>query len=550
MDAEKLSEITARIDACAKSAVRTLAFEQDWQSGLLRQVEAVHSTQRLLQDEFTTVRDETVFWEELWTRTWHVRRQWEKMQRAAARRGPAAAALIKKNLDRCCKELYCWSRLFATEKAPRKPSASHFQLGIDRSRPDCRELHERIEGLYESIKRQGAFPAVRQNVDTPPGKNVNFAIIYGGGWNVSAYSVMRAAADAGDMFVLVAFDHQGNSLFRKSGRRSVRVAPAGLMLDPQGRYALSSFRKPPVLHFVCPHEWSGQAPHEIGVPVLRSDLTLRYVDNKHLTTRALLEYRKNAGFRFNLIDEEFLPCPDFPADMDALARRAEKAVESLQQRGVSEIVVKPTRGEEGRDTEFFKIPSETGAAVCHGIETALNGGALMQERIMPGGGIDYNWRVFVAALPGGEPEIAGRFARVVHGDSVEMTAGDDMIERAGMTREEGQSLLKRIDTAALHAFRAVSRYSQLHMQDFPAAPLGGAGSYAIPYFLGIDLIGDARIMEINGNEVAGMWTDDRLYPETAGRTSRSVLRSARLAAGAYREALEAGVNTDSKGFFE
>ena len=69
------------------------------------------------------------------------------------------------------------------------------------------------------------------------------------------------------------------------------------------------------------------------------------------------------------------------------------------------------------------------------------------------------------------------------------------------------------------------------------APLGG-GSYAVPYFLGVDLIGDAYIMEVNGNEVAGMWTHDRLYPELRGQSNRTVLESAAQAAQAYRKALE------------
>ena len=80
-------------------------------------------------------------------------------------------------------------------------------------------------------------------------------------------------------------------------------------------------------------------------------------------------------------------------------------------------------------------------------------------------------------------------------------------------------------------------YSEARHPDFPWRPLGG-GSYHVPYILGVDLIGDAALMEINGNEVAGMWVDDQLYPEGRGRSTRSLMQAAEQAARAYRAALE------------
>jgi hypothetical protein len=225
-----------------------------------------------------------------------------------------------------------------------------------------------------------------------------------------------------------------------------------------------------------------------------------------------------------------------PLDMDELRSAAEQAMVRLEKEGVREVVVKPALGEQARGMRCFALPQGRCEAVEHASGLALESAVVLQERVRPPGGVDYNFRVMVASTPGGEPRVVGRFARMGLGDDVEMVPDEEMLRRAGLPPKEAEALLKRMNAVSLDAFRAVVEQTREQHPRFPWRPLGG-GSYHVPYILGVDLIGDARIMEVNGNEVAGMWTDDRLYPETRGRTSRTVLESAREAALAYREAL-------------
>ncbi len=537
MSGNRPRESVAAIASHARSAVRGLALARDWEQPLSAAVAAMLDAQERFCNDFPCIGEEVAFWETLWRSTDAVRDEWNKVARAARRRCEAAGRIVSNTSADACRELYHWTHRLILDRAPRKPSPPHFRLGIDRLDADCRRLHERIEGLYESIKRQGRFPAVKQGLDMPD-NGVNFAIIYGAGWNVSAYSLLGAASELDGINALVAFDHRGSSLFGTSADgHTVRLAPAGLIRDEGGGSVLATFRGPQMLHFVCPHQWTGPAPHDIGVPVLRSALTVRVTSSKHLTTEALLEYRETHGVRLGMIDEEFVPSPEYPADIDTLSEAAGRAVGALAARGAVEIVVKPSRGEQARDVRDFTIPSQKEAAIRHAVGLALDSGALVQEKIVPDGGLDYNWRVFVAASPDGRPEVAGRFARIGRGDDMRMMAENDMLRLAGITPHEGARLMERMDAASIHAFHAISSYSRERMGDMPERPLGGSGAYHIPYFLGIDLIGNARIMEVNGSEVAGMWTDDRLYPRSRGRTSRRVLLSARRAGAAYQRAI-------------
>ncbi len=537
MGEEELEEITGSIAERTQSAVRELAFTRSWQDALRSHIDAICAAQQKIYQEFPRLREESEFWETLWHAIASLRNQWDKLRRAAEHRGEDAGQTIRDVSQNALKELYGRTRRFITDYAPRTPGKHHFQLGIDCVRPDCAHLLDRIEGLYESVKRQGRFPAVAEDIEFPEGGS-NFGIIYGGGWNVSAYSVLGSAAGLEGLNALVAFDHPGRSLFRRSAAHTVRLAPSGLLRGEDGRYLLATFRRPLVLHFVCPHQWTGPAPHDLGIPVLRSRPIVTITTNKNITTEALREYRESSGFEFNTIDEEFIPRPDFPADIGPLTGRVEKALNALAERHIDEIIVKPSRGEQARDVEDFSIPSRKDAAVRHAVDLALDCGALLQEKVIPAGGLDYNWRIFVAASAEGNPQVVGQFARLGRGPAMEMVEEGDMLRRAGVPGAEGDQLQRRMHRTSLHAFRAISCYSRRRMQDFPNAPLGDVGSYHTPYLLGIDLIGDARVMEINGSEVAGMWSDDRLHPQSRGRTSRTVLRSARRAAMAYKKAIE------------
>jgi hypothetical protein len=265
---------------------------------------------------------------------------------------------------------------------------------------------------------------------------------------------------------------------------------------------------------------------------------LEIVDDKLATSRALRWYARREGIDLPLIPEAGLPAPDVPVDADALDGKAEAALDRLAADGIDEVVVKPVRGEQARGVGCFRLPQDRLAAAAHAARLALESGAVIQKRIRSPGEDDYTWRVLVALGPDGEPTPVGRFARRVVGDDVEMVPEREMLWRSGVGDRDAQRLLSRLNEISVHAFHAVKDYARARRGDFPWRPLGG-GSYAVPYFLGIDLIGDARIMEVNGNEVAGMWTDDRLHPETRGRSSRQVLAWGERAGRAYRRALEA-----------
>ncbi len=203
------------------------------------------------------------------------------------------------------------------------------------------------------------------------------------------------------------------------------------------------------------------------------------------------------------------------------------------------MVVKPSSGERARGVGFFELPSGQQAAVDHAVRLDLESRVVIQERLHAAGPEDFNWRVLVALAKDGQPVVVGRFARIGFGDDVEMVADREMLGRAGVSGDAAERTLQRLDEVSIGAFRAVVARAGSR-RDFPYQPLGG-GSYALPYILGVDLIADARVMEVNGHEVAGMWTDDRLYPETIGRSSRTVLESALAAARSYRSALQAGL---------
>jgi hypothetical protein len=273
------------------------------------------------------------------------------------------------------------------------------------------------------------------------------------------------------------------------------------------------------------------------VPVLRSDLTLEIVDDKLNTTRALEWYGRQTGADLPLIREEGIRPAPVPADLEMLRERSSAAIARLEKEGVRELVVKPVRGEQKKGLGYFELPDGRGAAADHCVKLALESGAVIQERIRPPGDEDFNWRVLVVLGPDGEPHVVGRFARVGRADVTEKARDRDILARCGMTREEADRFLDRLDRVSLEAFRAVAGFAKAQHPDFPWQPLSG-GSYHVPYILGIDLIGDAKVMEVNGNEVAGMWADDHLYPETRGRSNRTLLESAEIAARAYRAAIE------------
>ncbi len=537
MDRDEHNELLGQATELTDEIVRGLVTAPEDLSPALSCIGRLSGLQGLYGREFPVLSDEVEFWEAVWLRTDRLRRQWDRIESATARVGQAPIDRLQGLLDLERKALYDWTRLFIREHAPNVPTAAHFELGIDALRPDRRGLHERIEGLYESAKRIGRLPEVREGVEVPPGR-VNFAIIYGGGWNVSTFSVLREAEHFPGLNAFVAFDHPGAGLYGREAGRSVRLATAGLFRTSDADdYVLATFRRPPVLHFACPHEWTGQPPHELGLPVLRSGLTLEIVGGKLNVTRALEWYARSAGVELPLIPEEGVPPAEIPVDLDRLEETAHAALGRLERRGVREAVVKPARGEQARDVEFFELPAGRDAAVRHAARLALESGAVIQERVRPRGDEDFNWRVLVAGGPSGEPKVVGRFARKGHGSDVEMVPDRQMLTQCGMSGPEGEALLALFDEVSCRAFRAVAGYAEELHPDFPWRPLGAGTTYAVPYLLGIDLIGEARIMEVNGNEVAGMWTDDRLYPETRGRSSRTVLESAEAAGSAYKAAL-------------
>jgi hypothetical protein len=270
--------------------------------------------------------------------------------------------------------------------------------------------------------------------------------------------------------------------------------------------------------------------------VLRSDLTLEVTDEKTTTGRALRWYADLVDGSLPLIPESSVEAAPLPADLEDVQRAAEKALSGLGGEGVGRVVIKPSRGWEARRVRQFDLDTSRDDALEHIVQLALECGAVIQKLVSVAGDEHFNWRVFVARDTDDNPVPVGRFARIGRGEQTEMVHDRDMLERCGYAGD-ADKLFERLDSVAVRAFRAVCAFtSQVHPR-FDRKPLGG-GSYAIPYFLGVDLVGDARIMEINGNEVAGLWTDDRLNPDQRGRTSRTVLQSAERAARAYRKALQ------------
>jgi len=492
--------------------------------------------QQQFQVEFPALDDPVDFWETLWLRTDLMRDQWNRIEKAARRANPQFLTKIQPLLNRQRRLLYIWARSFICQNAATIPTEAHFELGIDTRRADYRGLHERLEGLYESIKRIGQLPAVAEGL-SPPADRVNFAIIYGCGWNVSAYSILTEAANFPHMNAFVAFDHPGTDLYSRVGRRPVRLATAALMRNEDGRFLLTAFRQPMVLHFVCPHQWTGPAPQRLGLPVLRSDLTLRIVTNKLNTYRALQWYAQRTDVEFPFIPTRTVPQSPVPADMDRQADLARDTIQKMQAEGINELIVKPAVGEQARNVGFFTLPPDQAEAVEHAAALSLESPVVIQQRIRPPGTEDFNWRVLVAKDTDDEPVVVGRFARKGPADALEMVPDRQMLEQIGVTGEQATQFLNRLEAISRNAFRAVAAFAAETEHQFPYKPLAG-GSYAVPHILGVDLIGDGYIMEVNGNEVAGMWTDDRLYPHTKGRSSRTVLACAQHAAEAYKSALE------------
>lgn len=530
-------EIVQQMEAAAGNAIRALAKEPHNPDGPLRAIERMSELQELYGREFTHALSEDDFWETLWLRTDRVRQQWDRIEKASTTAGVAIGSPLQAALNERRGALYHWTRQHICEHAPRVPTAAHFERGLGVARPDCRGLHQRIEGLCESIVHMGRLPEIRDAVSLPL-DGVNFAIIYGGGWNVSTFSVLREAWRFQDINAFVAFDHAGSDLYGRVGPYRVRLATAGLLrTDDEDDYVLATFDEPAVLHFVCPHQWTGRPPHELGLPVLRSDLTLEIVDDKLNTTRALEWYVQETGAELPLIREEGIRQARVPTDLKELSGEVHEALRRLEAQGISEVVIKPVRGEQKQGLGYFELPDGRDTATAHAVRLALESGAVIQERIRPQGTVDLNWRVLAALGPDREPHVVGRFARVGHEDVTEKARDRDILGQCGVTGREADSLLTQLDRVAMDAFRAVSAYAEAKHPDFPWRPLGG-GSYHVPYFLGIDLIGNAYVMEINGNEVGGMWVDDQLYPEALGRSNRTVLESARIAAAAYRAVIE------------
>ncbi len=523
----------------AREAVRCIAWETDWRSILPKRLADLHDAQTQLQVKFPVFNDEIEFWESLWNYTHPVIDEWKKLHKTAQFRCTKTALAIEVEFPKALKKLYFWACDFIEQYAPRRPDKALFSLGIEGTN-DYEILHDRIEGLYESIKRQGCFPAIKENVDRKQeASSVNFAIIYGGGWNVSTYSVLDTAAEFKNIQAFAAFDYPGaDNTFEQIGKNRVKVAKSGLIREDDGSYSLVSFRHPRIIHFACPHYWNGTPPHELGLPILRSELILNIVNNKHVTTKALKHYCSRHSLPPLWIPEVHIARPDsLPANREIFKNKIAGSLSALRSR-LSEkkcnVVVKPQTGEQAKGVKSYQMPQEHHEAIAHAADLAVSSGTVIQERIHPVGGFDYNWRVFVTADNESRLHIVGGFARVGWGADVEMVAKDDMMDRIGIDIEQREEFMEKIYRNALHAFRAVCDLSEKNQGDFPKRPLGGTGSYSIPYFLGIDLIGDGKIMEINGGEVAGMWTDDRLYPETKGRTNRLMLKSAAEAARAYK----------------
>jgi len=529
--------IIEQMETAANSAVRSLATQPDNLRAVGEVLDRMTTIQERIGDEFSLVQDEVEFWETLWRQIDRLRDQWCRIERTATRIGKDVLAKLSPTLDEQRRKLYHWSRRFICEHAPRVPETAHFELGIDHRRSDYRELHERIEGLFESIKRTGRLPTIGEGAALPTNR-VNVAVIYGGGWNVSAYSILRTADEVPQINALVAFDHPGPTLYARIGERTVRLATAGLIRRNSNEdYLLASFREPVVVHFACPHQWTGPPAHELGLPILRSQLTLDIVNDKAVTNQALAWYARTQKADLPLIREWTITRPEIPVDLDLITDKARKGLDHFRNLGIDRVVVKPCERSEEQGIRFFDLRTDYPAAIEHAVLLLLESNIVIQEQIIPPGDDDFTWRVFVALGQNGEPEPTGRFARVGHSRDMTFVAGSQILARCGMTGTQGNTLLDRLDKVSTDAFRAIAAFAAWRNPEFPWRPLGG-GSYAVPYFLGVDLIGDAMLIEVNGHEVAGMWTDDRLYPETRGRTFRPVLQSALRAGKAYKTIIE------------
>ncbi|MBS3763264.1 MAG: hypothetical protein KGZ25_08190, partial [Planctomycetes bacterium] len=520
----RVKELIEELKQYARDAVRALGSRSGSRQELSNALNEMSRLQKHYCDGFPEIPDEVEFWERLWRFTDTIRDQWDRLEKVADKIPDRELVDgIYGILHEKRRRLYHWTRGTIEDRAPRVPSEAHFELGIDHRREDLRGMHERVEALYESIKRADRLPEICENAE-PGSGDVNFGLIYGGGWNVSTYSIMREARNLPDLNVVVGFDHPGSDLFGIRNGCRVRLAGSGF-IQRDGKHILTSFREPVVLHFICPHQWQSTEirPHQLRVPLLRSDLVLDVVDNKLTTTHALETYRNSHGTELPLIREEAVPAPaSLPADCEELETLAHCGLERLAEDGVDEAVVKPSFGMQEQGVEYFCLPAERAEAAAHAAVMALESGAVLQEKVTPLGGLDYNWRVFVALSPGGQPETVGQFARLGHGDEMEMVPDREMLRRVGLENEEQiEGFIGRLQQVSLNAYRAVVEDAERRGRDFEWKPLAGV-PYTVPYFLGMDLMGDARVMEVNGHEVAGMWTDDRLYPESSGRSNRLV----------------------------
>ena len=149
-------ELVNQIVRAGDAGVRALLGGDD----LGEAIDRLGGLQKRYGDEFPILSDQVEFWETLWSRTDLVRDQWVRMERAA--NGIAAmSAKLQKALDEGRRELYQWTRRFICEHAPVTPERGHFELGITEIRADRQGLHQRLEGLYESVKRIGRFPTIR-----------------------------------------------------------------------------------------------------------------------------------------------------------------------------------------------------------------------------------------------------------------------------------------------------------------------------------------------------------------------------------------------------
>jgi len=537
MSSDAHGALLDEIVRCTTGLIASVATHPQQADEAAAGFERLSEMQELFCREFPVPSDPVEFWETLWRSTDRMRDQWLRIERLAVRAGRELRSRLQRALDEKRRDLYRWTRRFICDRAPQAPLRGHFEFGISNDRPHLQTHHERIEGLYESIKRMGRFPDIREGLSLPR-QCCNFAIIYGGGWNVSSYSLLRGAAHLEPLNAFVAFDYPDPGLFATAGTRTVRLAPAGLVRLGDDSFALATFDEPAVVHFACPHAWTGTPVEETGLPILRSQLTLEIVDEKVTTSEALRWYADRTGAQLPLIRERFVPRASLPADPDELGRCAERAVSALERSGVGSVVVKPSRGEQEQGVGRFDLATSRSAAVEHAVRLAYETTAVIQERIATPGSDDFNWRVLVALDPGGSPAAVGRFARTGHGDQVEMVRDDEMLSRIGITGRQARQFVSRLDSVAVEAFRAVAGFAAHRHHDYRWKPLGG-GSYAVPYFLGVDLIGEAYVMEVNGNEVAGMWTHDRLYPHLRGQTTRTFLESALKAGEGYRRLIQA-----------